>query len=100
MAVKAKVDSYSVEIERLNKSIPLSREPERQRMMQRHSELCKQHKRLCSLKNRMGGINSEYHRKLDDQNKEGGKSVGLSKSPQCRAGIFRSPQSWNSGVER
>lgn len=70
MAVKAKVDSYSVEIERLNKSIPLSREPERQRMMQRHSELCKQHKRLCSLKNRMGGINSEYHRKLDDQNKE------------------------------
>ena len=72
VAVKAKVDSYSVEIERLNKSIPLSREPERQRMMQRHSELCKQHKRLCSLKNRMGGINSEYHRKLDDQNKETG----------------------------
>lgn len=72
VAVKKKVDSYSEEIEGLNKSIPRSGGSERQRMMQRHSELCKQHKRLCSLKNSIGGINSEYHRKLDKQNKETG----------------------------
>ena len=58
MAVKAKVDSYSVEIERLNKSIPLSREPERQRMMQRHSELCKQHK------SKHGSVRPKYCRNL------------------------------------
>lgn len=72
VAVKKKVDSYSEEIEQLNKTIPQNRGPGRQRMMQRHSELCKQHKRLCVLKNNMGRINSEYHKKLDNQNRETG----------------------------
>ena len=72
VAVKKKVDSYSEEIEQQNKTIPQNRGQGRQRMMQQHSELCKQHKRLCVLKNNMGRINSEYHKKLDNQNRETG----------------------------
>lgn len=72
VAVKKKTDSYTSEIEKLNKAIPLAKGARRQEMMQRHSELCKQHKRLCGLKSRIGGMNTKYHEILDDQNRKTG----------------------------
>lgn len=67
---KNKCDILSEEIRRLNQEIPNAHGARRYELMQRHKQLCEQHKRTSKLKGIFGSRNTQYLNMVKVQNKK------------------------------